>query len=362
MSPGVELLTTEVKRCRGIRSSPMDTCPSPFHPGVRTVPVYNVGDTSQVEMKSYGLAELVRLAIAHPSPPSDGTGGTGGLRRGTKAIATTNLQIELPEFDPNNVPKCAEELSEYLLLASQQHADISMNCKLIKKSCKQQFLQRQVKTAIRKSTKWGNFLKRPEQMYPNYETDFSVRTEFRELPSLPEFPTAASISAFVAQLAELMGWMNPTSYGPTEPHLCFVGKIPPKTWENCTKTSESKTCTHSYDDLIDLLIELAMERENDSHMDNYVRKHLRRETFADSNLGGRSSQPHFNPGKGRGGQLKHLQQTPPSNGKGVPNSFYCRPTDILTTKVDLATSMTVMGEAFASSNCNVSRRLNMVGT
>ena len=32
MSPGVELLTRDVKSCRGIRSSPMDTCPSPFHP------------------------------------------------------------------------------------------------------------------------------------------------------------------------------------------------------------------------------------------------------------------------------------------------------------------------------------------
>ena len=38
MSPGVELLTRDVKSCRGIRSSPMDTCPSPLHPCVRTVP------------------------------------------------------------------------------------------------------------------------------------------------------------------------------------------------------------------------------------------------------------------------------------------------------------------------------------
>ena len=58
MSLGVELLTTDVKSCRGIRSSPMDTCPSPFHPCVRTVPVCNVGDSFEAEMKSYGLAAL----------------------------------------------------------------------------------------------------------------------------------------------------------------------------------------------------------------------------------------------------------------------------------------------------------------
>ena len=82
-----------------------------------------------------------------------------------------------------------------------------------------------------------------------------------------------------------------------------------------------------YDDLVDLLIELAMKRENDSHMDKYPRKHLRRETPAEKSPGGRSPQPHSNLGKGRGGQLKHMTETPPSKGKGAPNRFYCRPTD-----------------------------------
>ena len=92
--------------------------------------------------------------------------------------------------------------------------------------------------------------------------------------------------------------MNPTSYGPPEPDLWLVGKIPPKTWENCMETSERKSRTHSYDELINLLIELVMERENDSHMDKCLRTHLRRETPAEGNPGGRSSQPNSNPAKG----------------------------------------------------------------
>ena len=96
--------------------------------------------------------------------------------------------------------------------------------------------------------------------------------------------------------------MNPTSYGPTEPHLWLAGKIPPKTWENCKETSERKSAAHSYDELIDLVIELAMERENDSHMDKYLRKHLRWETPAERSPGGRSSEPNSNPGKSRGGR------------------------------------------------------------
>ena len=82
---------------------------------------------------------------------------------------------------------------------------------------------------------------------------------------------------------------------------------------------------------MDLLIELAMERENDSHMDKYLRKPPRRETPAEQGPSGRSPQPHSNPGKDRGGQLKHMKETPPCNGKGAPvrhpqplfHSFLC---------------------------------------
>ena len=106
-----------------------------------------------------------------------------------------------------------------------------------------------------------------------------------------------------------------------------MGKIPTRTWENCRETSDRKPRTHSCDDLVDLLIESAMERENDSHMDKYVRKDLQRETPAEKAPGGRSPQLHSNPGKGRYGQLKHMTKLPPSKGKGTPNLLYCRPTD-----------------------------------
>ena len=254
MSPCVELLTRDVKSCRGICSPPMVTCPSSFHPPVRTLPVCSVGDTTEAEMKGYGLFALAPLATVHPSPLSGGTGDTGVLARGTKAIATANLQTKLPEFHPKNLPDRAEEFSAFLLLTGQQHAfllhcvfpryprgtwgdggqqhaDVRTKCRLLKKSCKRKFLQRQVKTAIRKSSNWGDFLKRLEQMYPLQQTDLSLSTEIEELPPLPKFSTAARIFEFLAQLQDLIGRMNPSSYGPTEPHLWLVGKIPMRTWD-----------------------------------------------------------------------------------------------------------------------------------
>ena len=91
MSPVVELLTRNVESCGGIRSSPIDTCPSPFHPRVRTLPVCSVGDTTEAEMKGYGLAALAPLATGYPPPPSGGPGDTGVPGRGTEGITTVNL-------------------------------------------------------------------------------------------------------------------------------------------------------------------------------------------------------------------------------------------------------------------------------
>ena len=62
-------------------------------------------------------------------------------------------------------------------------------------------------------------------------------------------------------------------------------------------------------------------------MDRYLRTHLLRETPAEKSHGGRSPQPNSNHGKGRGGQLKHVTETPSSKGEGAPNLFYRRPMD-----------------------------------
>ena len=163
----------------------------------------------------------------------------------------------------------------FLLLTGQQNAVMRTKCTLVKKSCKNYLLQ--VKTVIYKRQNGRDLLKRLEQMYPVYGTELSVNTEIKQLPMLFEFPTASWILEFVAYLAELMGRMNATSYSPTEPHLWLVGTRPPETWDNCGETSEKKSHTHSYGELIDLMSELAMKREKDPNMEKYLRRHLRRE-------------------------------------------------------------------------------------
>ena len=240
-------------------------------------------DVPVTEIEKRGLSALAPLAGVLPSGLTPGGGKTG------RPIAQANIQLELPEFDPKNLPEWAEEFAEFLLLTGQSHVDVATKCSLLKRSCKKKFLQKQVKQIVKTCSTWAEVLLRLEKTFPVYETDLSVRTQIEELPMLPDFPSAARISEYVCDLEYLFSRMNVGSYGATEPHLWLMSKIPQRTWDDCRFTSERKSRTHSYDELVDLLIELALERENDSHMEKFLKKHL-----------GRGGTPPPNVAKGKG--------------------------------------------------------------
>ena len=251
-SPGLSTLADDLKRSRVSRLLPKVTCPSPFHPRARTVPIAELQDVPVTGTEKRGLSALAPLAGVSPSPSGLAPGG-GKMGR---PIAQANIQLELPEFDPKNLPKWAEEFAESLLLTGQSHVDVATKCSLLKRSCKNKFLQKQVKQIVKTCSTWAEVLQRLEKTFPVYETDLSVRTQIEDLRMLPEFPSAARVSEYVCDLEYLFSRMNVGSYGATEPHLWLMSKIPQRTWDDCRATSERKSRTHSYDELVDLLIEL----------------------------------------------------------------------------------------------------------
>ena len=267
-SPGLSTLAKDLKRSRVSRLLPKVTCPSPFHPRARTVPMAELQDVPVTETEKRGLSALAPLAGVSPSGLTPGDGKTG------RPIAQANIQLELPEFDPKNLPERAEEFAEFLLLTGKSHVDVATKFSLLKRSCKKNFLQKQVKQIVETCSTWAEVLLRLEKTFPVYETDLSVRTQMEELLMLPEFPSAARIPEYVCDLEYLFSRMNVGSYGATEPHLWLMSKIARRTSDDCHSTSERKSRTHSYDELVDLLIELALERENDSHMEKFLKKHL----------------------------------------------------------------------------------------
>ena len=111
-SPGLSTLADDLKRSRVCRLLPKVTCPSPFHPRARTVPIAELQDVPVTETEKRGLSALAPLTGVSPSPSGLAPGG-GKMGR---PIAQANIQLELPEFDPKNLPEWAEEFAEFLLL------------------------------------------------------------------------------------------------------------------------------------------------------------------------------------------------------------------------------------------------------
>ena len=195
-SPGLSTLADDLKRSRVSRLLPKVTCPTPFHPRARTVPIAELQDVPVTETEKRGLSALAPLAGVSP-PPSGLT--PGGGKNGTP-IAQANIQLELPEFDPKNLLEWAEEFAEFLLLTRQSHVDMATKCSLLIRSCKKKLLQNQVKQIVKPWSTWAEVLQRLEKTFPDYETDLSVRTEIEELPMLPEVPSAARVSEYVCDL------------------------------------------------------------------------------------------------------------------------------------------------------------------
>ena len=165
-SPGLSKLADDLKRSRVSRLLPKVTCPSTFHPRAKTVPIAELQDVPVTETEKRGLSALAPLAGVSP-PPSGLTLGAGKTGR---PIAQANIQLELPEFDPKNLPEWAEEFAEFLLLTGQSHVYVATKCSLLKRSCKNKFLQKQVKQIVKTCSTWAEALRRLEETFPVYET------------------------------------------------------------------------------------------------------------------------------------------------------------------------------------------------
>ena len=106
-----------------------------------------------------------------------------------------------------------------------------------------------------------------------------------------------------------------------------MSKIPSRTWDDCRTTSERKSRNHTYKNLVDLLIDLDLERENDSHMEKFLKKHLGRDGTPTPECGEEKepkSPTNANQGGGRGrGNLGAMDEVKP--GAGTPPLFHCKP-------------------------------------
>ena len=120
-----------------------------------------------------------------------------------------------------------------------------------------------------KSATFTDTLVALERQYPTYETDLSIRAEIQNLAVLPNNPKPARISELVADLDHWVGRLTPGSYGSDELLFWFVAKLRREMWDECRATAERKAGALTYKDLSVLLLEPALEKESDQHLNAY---------------------------------------------------------------------------------------------
>ena len=226
-----------------------------------------------------------------------------------KAIATSKIVVNLPDFTGKYLSEFAENLRRFLRMTGQTHASGRVKCDLLLQCCKTQYLEKQVKQIVTKFATFADVLAALERQYPTYETDLSIRAGIQNLAVLPNSPKPARVSELLTDLDHLAGRLTPGSYSSDDMLFWLVAKLPRELWDECRSTAERKARALNYDDLSVLLLELALEKESDQHLNGY-------------RPGGGGSESH---GKGYQG-LRPGQGTTPKHARimdNVKELFWC---------------------------------------
>ena len=186
-----------------------------------------------------------------------------------KAIATSKIVVNLPEFTGKDLSEFAENSGRFLQLTGQTQASGRVKCDLLLQCCQTKYLEKQVKQIVTKSATFADVLVALERQYPTYETDLSIRAEIQNLAVLPNNPKPGRVSELLADLDHWAGRLTPGSYSSDDPLFRLVAKLPWELWHECRSTAERKARALHYEDLCVLLLELALENESNQHLNNY---------------------------------------------------------------------------------------------
>ena len=170
--------------------------------------------------------------------------------------------MNLPEFTGKDLSEFAENFCRFLRMTGQTHASGRVKCDLLLQCCKTKYLEKQVKQIVTKSATFADVLVALERQYPTYETDLSLRAEIQNLAVLPNNPKPARVTELLADLDHWAGRLTPGSYSSDDVLFWLVAKLR-------RSTAERKGRALNYKDLSVLLLELALEKESDQHLNAY---------------------------------------------------------------------------------------------
>ena len=154
-------------------------------------------------------------------------------------------------------------------MTGQTHASGRVKCDLLLQCCKTKYVEKQLKHIMRTSAIFADVLVALERQYLSYETNLSIRTEIQNVAVLPNNPKPTQISELLAHLDHWVGRLTPGSHGSDELLFWWVAKIPRDVWDEYRAAAERKARALTYEDLSVLLLELALEKESNQHLNAY---------------------------------------------------------------------------------------------
>ena len=239
---------------------------SPFIPRTAQPPYSHVGNSTRAELDQLGLTALrvmvdvgpyvssdlgrdpsddepPSMTSASPSEdhdpevPKNPSGRKKKKKRKTrrpegrrsqeaKAIATSKIVVNLPEFTGKDLSEFAENFGRFLRMTGQTHASGRVNYDLLLQCCKTKYLEKQVKRIVTKSTTFADVLVALKRQYPTYETDLLIRAEIQNLAVLPINPKPSRVSELLADLDHSAGRLTPGSYSSDDLLFWLVAKLP----------------------------------------------------------------------------------------------------------------------------------------
>ena len=193
----------------------------------------------------------------------------GRRSQDARAIATSKIVVNLPEFTGKDLSESAENFGRFRRMTGQTHASGRVKCDLLLQCCKTKYLEKQVKQIVTKSATFANVLVALERQYPTYETDLLIKAEIQNLAVLPNNLKPGRFSELLADLDHWAGRLTPVSYSSHNLLFWLVAKLPRELWDECRSTAQRKARAVNYEDLCVLLLELALEKESDQHLNPY---------------------------------------------------------------------------------------------
>ena len=165
----------------------------------------------------------------------------GGRRsEESKAIVTSKIVVNLPEFTGKDLSELAENFGRFLPLTGPTQASGRVKCDLLLQCCKTRYLEKQVKQIVTKSATFVAVLVALERQYPTYETDLSIRAEIQILAVLPNNPKPGRVSELLADLYHCARRLTPGSYSSDDLLFWLVAKLPQELCKECRSTAERK--------------------------------------------------------------------------------------------------------------------------